>query len=86
MEFNALVILCICWRIVSGYDILVIIPTTFFSHYAFIHEISKALAIEGHNITVASPIKLKKSINNYEEVYLEDLRNDQLDCVYISNI
>lgn len=45
------------------------------SHYQFGNEIAKALASEGHEVTVISPFKQTKPLPNYEEVHIETAPN-----------
>lgn len=71
MQFKVLLFLCICWRFVDAYKILVAIPSAWSSHYKFGSEIAKALAAESHEVTVISPFKQPKPIPNYEEIYIE---------------
>ena len=54
-----------------AYKILAFLPVPSESHYYIGHNLMKALAAEGHEVTVISPFKEKKPIGNYTEVFLE---------------
>lgn len=64
-------ILCILCQNVFGYKFLAVLPVTSRSHYYIGHNLMKGLAENGHEVTVISPFKVKKPINNYNEVFLE---------------
>lgn len=57
----------------SGYRILGILPVPSKSHYYIGHNLLKGLAQQGHDVTVISPFKEEKPINNYKEVFLENV-------------
>lgn len=85
--------LVLLWTSVNSYKILVALPTTFKSHYQFGSEISKALAAEGHEVTVISPFKQAKPLPNYDEVHLEhtvqatkNSKSTQINANYILTI
>lgn len=64
------VIVAIC-NGVNSYKILGIYPVGSKSHYYVGHALMKGLALEGHDVTVISPFRLKEPIPNYTEVFLE---------------
>lgn len=57
---------------INGYKILGVFPVASKSHYYVGHALMKGLALEGHEVTVISPFRLKQPIPNYTEVYLEN--------------
>lgn len=57
---------------VNSYRILGIYPVPSKSHYYVGHALMKGLALEGHEVTVISPFRVKKPIPNYTEVFLEN--------------
>lgn len=69
--FSFVFMLCIFCQTVIAYKILGILPTASKSHYYIGHNLLKALAEEGHDVTVISPFKEKDLIPNYKEVFLE---------------
>lgn len=71
MQFETLIFLFIFGQSVGAYKILVALPCPWRSHYQFGSEIAKALAAEGHEVTVLSPFKQSEPIPNYEELYIE---------------
>ena len=64
-------VLCVLYQIVSSYKFLAVLPVTSRSHYYIGHNLMKGLAEEGHEVTVISPFKQNKPIDNYKEVFLE---------------
>lgn len=74
MKFVLLLTLCcVLHQNVSAYKILAFFPVPSKSHYYIGHSLMKALAAEGHEVTVISPFKEKKPIANYTEVFLESV-------------
>lgn len=72
MSFKALfILLFLCLVSCKAYKILVVLPSTFWSHYQFGMAISKALVASGHDVTVVSPFKQPKPLLNYREIHLE---------------
>lgn len=70
------------WQMTSAYKILFVIPSTKISRYKFSSELAKALAAEGHQVTVISPFKESKPIPNYEEVFLKSADENVEKCVF----
>lgn len=70
--------LCVISSTVNSYKILGVLQSASKSHYIIGHAIMKALAQDGHQVTVLTPFKEKYSIPNYEEVYLERSVSDGL--------
>lgn len=64
-------LLCILHKNVCAYNILAFLPVASKSHYYIGHNLMKGLAKEGNQVTVISPFKEKKPIENYTEVFLE---------------
>lgn len=65
-------LLCILHQNVGAYNILAILPVASKSHYYIGHNLMKGLAKDGNQVTVISPFKEKKPIENYTEVFLEN--------------
>lgn len=64
--------LIISFKLVNTYNILIALPTSFKSHYQFGSAIAKALAGEGHVVTVMSSFKQPTPLpSNYQEVHME---------------
>ncbi|XP_055316609.1 UDP-glucosyltransferase 2-like [Sitodiplosis mosellana] len=68
---QVLLALCVIYQNVCSYKFLAVLPTTSRSHYYIGHNLMKALAEDGNEVTVISPFKQNKPINNYKEVFLE---------------
>lgn len=68
-----LTLLCVLHQNVGAYKFLAYLPVPSKSHYYIGHNLMKALAAEGHEVTVISPFKEKKPIANYSEVFIEEL-------------
>lgn len=58
---------------VDAYRILGVFPTPSFSHFVLGSRLMKALAENGHDVTMISPYKEKKSLKNYREIVLEEV-------------
>lgn len=69
--FQVASILCLLHQHSSGYNILGIFPVATPSHYSIGHALLKALAEEGHEVTMIGPFEQKNPIKNYNQVYLE---------------
>ncbi|XP_055304712.1 UDP-glucosyltransferase 2-like [Sitodiplosis mosellana] len=69
---HVFLILCFSYQNVFGYNILAILPTASKSHYYIGSNLMKGLAKEGHQVTVISPFKEKKPIENFSEIMLEN--------------
>lgn len=65
-------LICAFLHIANSYRILAVAAVPSKSHYYITHALMKALAEEGHDVTVISPFKAKKPIKNYKEVILEN--------------
>lgn len=65
------VVLSVLHNRVNSYKILCVFPTPSKSHYYVGHALLKGLAKEGHEVTMISPFREKKPIENYSEVFLE---------------
>lgn len=80
MRVNTLVlfVLCVTSCTVNSYNILGVLQSASKSHYIIGHAIMKALAQDGHQVTVMTPFKEKYPVPNYEEVYLERSVSDGL--------
>lgn len=57
----------------NSYNILGVFPTLSTSHYILGHSLMKGLANAGNNVTVISPYRLTKPIQNYRAIYVEDM-------------
>lgn len=68
---QVLLILCFLYGNASGYRFLGIFPVPSKSHYYIGQNLLKALAEEGHDVTVISPFKDEKPIKNYKVVFSE---------------
>lgn len=73
-----LFVLCVMSYTVNSYNILGVLQSASKSHYIIGHAIMRALAQDGHHVTVLTPFKEKHPIPNYEEVYLERSVSDGL--------
>lgn len=69
--FQVLALVCVLYQNASCYRILAVLPVPSRSHYYIGQNLMKGLAKEGHDVTVISPFKEKKPIENYNEVFLE---------------
>nr|XP_018918007.1 PREDICTED: uncharacterized protein LOC109044638 isoform X1 [Bemisia tabaci] len=72
MNIQEFLVICFCLQ--GGYhahNILVFLPTCFWSHFMQVEPIFHALALRGHNMTVVSPFPPKKEIPNYRHIQLE---------------
>lgn len=56
---------------VMSYKILAVLPVTSKSHYYIGGNLMKAMAEQGHEVTVISPFSEEKPISNFTEVLLE---------------
>lgn len=65
-------LLCILHQNVCGYNILAFLPAASKSHYFIGHNLMKGLANEGNQVTVISPFKEEKLIENYKQIILEN--------------
>ncbi|XP_055304710.1 UDP-glucosyltransferase 2-like [Sitodiplosis mosellana] len=80
-----LLVLCVTSSTVNSYNILGVLQSASKSHYIIGHAIMKALAQDGHHVTVLTPFIEKHPIPNYEEVYLERSVSDGLKEVRSGN-
>lgn len=71
MLFISLIFVFSLWQYVGAYKVLVAVSGPWMSHYQFGIEMVKALAAEGHEVTMITPFKLPEAIPNYEEVFVE---------------
>lgn len=82
MGLNIFVLFVLCAVAISSsvnaYNILGVLQSASKSHYIIGHAIMKALAEDGHRVTVLTPFKEKYPIPNYEEIYLERSVSDGL--------
>lgn len=65
-------LLCISYQNVCTYNILAFLPAASKSHYYIGHNLMKGLANEGNQVTVISPFKEEKPIENYTQIILEN--------------
>lgn len=76
MKLNGIIFSVLCTllvaKTVTSYRILGMFPTTSKSHYYLGHAIFKALAEQGHDVTLISPFQAKNLPPNYKEIFLEE--------------
>lgn len=75
-------IICALLTISFGYRILGVFPVPAKSHYSIGHGLMKGLAERGHDVTMISPLKANKPIENYTEVFIENSYDRYLKCKF----
>lgn len=75
-------VVCALLSISFGYRILGIFPSPSKSHYYVAHGLMKGLAEHGHDVTMISPIKAYKPIQNFTEVFIENSYDLYLKCKF----
>lgn len=58
----------------NGYRILGVFPAPAYSHFSLASRLMKALAENGHDVTIIAPFPEKSPPKNYREIVLEGLK------------
>lgn len=70
---------------VHSYKILALFTPPSPSHYIIGKGLMKGLIADGHEVTMVSPFKEKKPIENFTEIYLEGIIENISLCKCIEN-
>lgn len=81
---QVILLLYILYQNVSSYKILAVLPIASKSHYYIGSSLMKGLANEGNQVTVISPFKERKPIENFSEVFLENVWKESRKSKFLS--
>lgn len=68
-----LLFLVACLHSIQGGDVLVVFPVPTMSHHIVGETLAKALAKNGHHVTIITPFATKNKPHNYSEIVLAEL-------------